>query len=108
MQQEKLNWRDPPDIYDVRQAISDRAAVLGLLKAVKAELEYWEAYCTKEKPRTPHVRVLGVDDNSAKELSRLRQELLKYEIELARIDGELDFLNYRRDIFKSLSFYDRS
>lgn len=103
-----MDWRDPPDINEVRNVLSQRASVLGQMKSAKAELEYWEAYCTRVKPRTPHVRILGVDEESERELTRLRREVLEYELALAHIEGELDFLNYRKDIFKSLSFYDRS
>lgn len=102
-----MTWREPPDIHEVQSTIKQRAAIVSELKALKVDLDYWEAYCTKEKPRTPYVRILGVDEESSLNIHSLRRTIMEKEQELAVLDGTMEFLNFRKDLFKSYVFLDR-
>lgn len=104
---EDMTWREPPDIHEVQSTIKQRAALIAEIKALKVDLDYWEAYCTREKPRTPYVRVLGVDAESSEQIQTLRRTIMEKEQELALVDGSMEFLNFRKDLFKSYAFLDR-
>lgn len=94
----KSIWHEIPD-YDI---VSSAFKLVGALKA-KIELLEIEIDEIERKSRGGSRRADDID--TAKELSAgKRKELAQVKSELKIAEYDLEFLNFRRDIFKSVSF----
>lgn len=97
-------WNDPPDYDEVRQRLDERARLTGRLRSLELELTIAQAKIAKIAPRNPAARVIGTNDENGAELISLQQSIMRTKNDLDVVEAEIDFLNFRRDIYKTESY----
>lgn len=95
-------WFDTPDYEEVREAFS-------LVGRLKAQIEIKEIEIDEVERGVRRGSRKSDDIDAAKEASKdKRRELAELKSKLKIAEYDLDFLNYRKEIFKSVTFSTRN
>jgi hypothetical protein len=102
-------WKELPTADVVYGWLKRRAVVQANIRSLSLGISIEEARISMEKPRDKAVRVVGLggiggDDTP---VIRLRRELDAMQRELDDLDAEIKMFEFRKDVFKSLSFKER-
>lgn len=100
-------WNEAPDFDEVRQTFRELAAAKAELRVAELNLQIEQALMDRARPRTPHVRVIGIDDESRERLRVLHLEVTKWRAEVDMHEANSTFLQYRKDMYKAQSYKDR-
>lgn len=91
-------WQDPPEYAEVRETYS-------LVGRLKAEIEVMTMDIEEIEREVKRGSRKAADTDAAKEASKAqRRELSKLKAALVVAQYELDFLNYRKDMLRTLSY----
>ncbi len=102
-----MNWNELPEIDYIYECLRKRAELKARLEMLEAELKIEQSKIAKVKPRDTAARIIGVDESSGKKLLDLQMEIAALRGDIGRTEADVEFNNYRKEIFKSLSFNQR-
>lgn len=102
-----LDWADLPDITEVRDTMKRHAHIKAEIRLLELQLEMVQAEMAELKPRNTAVRVIGVDDASRNRLTTLRESVARAKNVLDDVAADLDFLEYRKEAAKIMSYKGR-
>lgn len=105
VQSEFESWRSLPSADQVYGWLKLQSNLKAKIRSLKLEISIEEAKITRQKPRDTAVRVIGLEDNSA--ILYLRRELVHAESELDTVEAELRMFEFRRDVFRAISYKER-
>ena len=103
-------WRELPTADFIYKALQHRAVLQAKVRALALEIQIEEAHITQKKPRDKAVRFVGIEDaehNHPPYILDLRRELIKTQADLDMLEAEVKMFEFRKDVFKSLSFKER-
>lgn len=102
-----MEWSDIPDMLTVREALQRRASIKAQIELVNFDYSLAAAQVGLQKPRNPDARIAGIDEESAGILIPLQRRIVELRGELSRVEEEITFLQYHKDIFKALAYKER-
>src|SRR5258706_7209422 len=102
-----MSWSEAPVCEDVQIMLRDLAQARAQLRLEELRLEILKARMDKVRPRTPHVRIIGVDADSEIELATLQFSVAEFKGIVDRLEADAKFHEYRRDMYRALSYRER-
>lgn len=99
-----MDWSQLPDITDVYEALQQQAQLKAELAAAKLMLEIYQAELCQQKPRSPSVKLIGVDEESRTELQRLFAQVAAAEMALDIATANVKFNAHRFEAAKAMSY----
>lgn len=107
MEDQSLSWDQLPDIYEVRGVLKQLAIHRARLREAELELSIAQADIAKDNPRNTAAKVVGVSGETRTQLIRLQSEIVSIKNMIDDLEAEEKFLNFRKEIVKSVSWKGR-
>jgi hypothetical protein len=98
-------WKELPTSDVVYGWLKRRAVAAARARMLALDISIEEARITQEKPRDTAVRITGIGGTGP--IQGMRRALAEAQAELDDIDADIKMFEFRRDVFKSLSFRER-
>lgn len=99
-----MTWDAMPTMEEVREVMQEVATTRAQVRIATLELELFEARMDQIKPRSTSAKKLGVDDATLEESLKLRRQLIDYKNQLDKWEMALEFLNYRKELYKAEAY----
>lgn len=97
-------WNEMPDALEVYEAMQSMVAARARLRAASLELEIFEAQMAKLAPRNVAARKIGIDEETFERALLLNRALIEAKNELDKWEVLIDFLNFRKEMYKAEAY----
>lgn len=101
------SWYELPTQEEVHRYLKERAMLKADIETLANALQIAQAQVSQRKPRDTAARIIGIDEASSQQLLSLQNKIAELRGSLALADAEIEFHNYKREIYKALAYRER-
>lgn len=108
MEEQALSWDSLPDILEVRDTLRAIAVQRARLRELELQISILQARMSKAAPRNAAAKIIGIDEQSEQQLIGLQHNIVQVKNSIDDLEADEKFLNFRKEIVKSVSWKGRT